>query len=83
MNTTSLTASRSGSDQAAVVRDGARRVRERLSVRLGLALVAWGRRADERRTLEALALRRSNELAADRLREGNFTAVVLRSGTSF
>jgi hypothetical protein len=52
-------------------------------VRLGLALVAWGRRADARRTSEALALRRSNELAADRLREGNFTAVVLRSGTSF
>jgi hypothetical protein len=83
VNTTSLTASRSGSDQAAVVRDGARRVRERASVRLGLALVAWGRRADARRTREALALRRSNELAADRLREGNFASVALRTGPSF
>lgn len=83
MNTTSLTASRSGSDQAAVVRDGARRVRERASVRLGLALVAWGRRADARRTRDALVLRRTNELEADRLRDGNFATVALRTGPSY
>lgn len=82
MNTTSLTATRTSADQAEVVRAGARRVRQRVSVRVGLALVAWGRRADARRTPEAVALRRANELAADRLREENFASGALLSRPS-
>ena len=83
MNTTTLTASRSGSDQAAIVRDGARSVRRRVSVRVGLALVAWGRRADERRTPEAVAMRREHQLAAERLREQDFARVALLVRPSF
>lgn len=82
MNTTSLTATRTTADQAAVVRVRVRRVRQRVSVRVGLALVAWGRRADARRTPEAVALRRANEITAERLREDNFAQVALRSRSS-
>jgi hypothetical protein len=77
VNTTSLTARQPVPGQAAVVRDGAQRVRQRVSVRVGLALVAWGRRADARRSPEAVVQRRERQLVADRLREQGFSTVAL------
>jgi len=46
-------------------------------VRVGLALVAWGRRADARRSSEAVAQRRERQLVADRLVEQGFSTVAL------
>lgn len=77
MNTSSLTASPPRSEQAIVIRAQARRLRERIAVRAGLALIAWGRRHDERRTHDALYERRHNEQVANRLRDDEFIRAVL------
>lgn len=77
MNTSSLTASPPRSEQAIVIRAQARRMRERLAVRAGLALIAWGRRQDERLTHAAMQERRHNEQVAHRLRADAFNQVVL------
>ncbi|MDQ0577374.1 hypothetical protein QFZ29_003597 [Agromyces albus] len=77
MNTSSLTASPPRSEQAIVIRVQARQLRERIAVRAGLALIAWGRRHDEHRTHVAMYERRHNEQVANRLRDDEFIRAVL------
>ncbi|RXZ71464.1 hypothetical protein [Agromyces albus] len=77
MNTSSLTASPPRSERAIVIRAQARRLGERIAVRAGLALIAWGRRHDEHRTHVAMYERRHNEQVANRLRDDEFVRAVL------
>lgn len=69
MNTSSLTVGSAQRSQATVLSAQARRLDERLAVRTGLALLAWSRRRDERRTPDAVQLRRQTALLADQLRD--------------
>jgi uncharacterized protein with FMN-binding domain len=59
------------------VRQRARLARERVAIRVGLALVAWGRRTDARLTHEAVAETRRREAAAATLRDGTYAGVSL------
>lgn len=68
MNTSSLTAGSAQQSQATVLRAQAGRLRQRLALRAGLALLAWSRRQDERRTSNAVQLRLQTELLADQAR---------------
>lgn len=68
MNTSSLTAGSTQQRQATLLRAQARQLPERLALRAGLALLAWGRRNDERRTPDAVQLRRNTEQLATRAR---------------
>ena len=68
MNTSSLTAGSAQQSQATVLRAQARRLRQRLAERAGLALLEWSLRQDERRTSNAVQLRRQNEQLADQAR---------------
>jgi hypothetical protein len=66
VNTSSLTAGSTQQGQATAISTQARRLRQRLALRTGLALLAWSRRQDERRTPEAVQLRRQTaQLAAE------------------
>lgn len=69
MNTSSLTVGVAQQSRATVLSAQARRLDERLAVRTGLALLAWSRRRDERRTPDAVRLRRETELLATQLRD--------------
>ncbi|AWB94265.1 hypothetical protein DCE93_00060 [Agromyces badenianii] len=77
MNTSTLTAGRSPQGQAVALRADARLLRERIARRTGLALIAWGRRQDERRTHSANSERRRNELLAARLQAAEFQRMAL------
>lgn len=79
MNSSSLTVGRSRSGQASVLSAQALRTRERVARRAGLALLAWSRRQDQRRTHEAVRLRREAQLLAVRIREDAFQRVALRT----
>jgi hypothetical protein len=68
VNTSSLTAGSAQQSQATVLRAQARRLRQRLAERAGLALLEWSLRQDERRTSNAVQLRRQNEQLADQAR---------------
>ena len=68
MNTSSLTAGSAQQSQATVLSAQARQLRQRLALRAGLALLAWSRRQDERRTSNAVQLRLQTELLADQAR---------------
>lgn len=57
MNTSTLTAGSTQQGQATVLTAQAGELRQRLALRAGLALVAWSRRQDARRTPEAVQLR--------------------------
>ena len=74
MNTT-MTASRTSAAGTERVRQRARAARERLAIRIGLALVAWGRRSDARLTHEAVATARRNAAVANDLRDGIYADV--------
>ena len=80
MNTT-LTATRSTSQQAAAMRAEAGRLGERLARRAGLALLAWSLSAEARRTSDDRVGRVELQREADRLREQNFTTLALRATT--
>ncbi|MUN05879.1 hypothetical protein [Agromyces luteolus] len=81
---TSLTATSTTSQRLAA---GSGRLQERLARRAGLALLAWSRAAEARRSRTELA--RVDDLAraarlqreADRLREGNFSTLALVART--
>jgi hypothetical protein len=68
VNTSSLTAGSAQQSQATVLRAQAGQLRQRLALRAGLALLAWSRRQDERRTSNAVQLRLQTELLADQAR---------------
>jgi hypothetical protein len=66
VNTSSLTAGSARQGQATELRAQARQLHERLARRAGLALLAWTRRQDERRSHEAVHLHRHTARAAER-----------------
>ena len=68
MNTSSLTAGSTQQSQATVLTAQAQQLRQRLALRAGLALLAWSRRQDERRTPEAMRLRRQTAQLATEAR---------------
>lgn len=78
---TALTATSSTSQQAAAVRAGAGRLGERLARRAGLALLAWSRAAEARRTRDDLWARAELQRNADRLRDENLTTLALLART--
>jgi hypothetical protein len=59
------------------VRQRARLASERVAIRVGLALVAWGRRTDARLTHEAVAEARQRAARANELRNGTYAGVSL------
>ncbi len=77
MNTTSLTAGSARQGQSTQLRAQARRLHERLARRLGLALLAWSRRQNERRTHDVVQLRRRTAEAATRARDEQYRLVIL------
>ena len=77
VNTTSLTAGSARQGQNTALRAQARRLHERLARRLGLALLAWSRRQDERRTHDAVQLRRRTAELATRARDDQYRLVTL------
>lgn len=83
MNTSSLTAGSTSQGQATALRAQARRQRERLAYRAGLALLAWSRRQDERNTRDAVQLRRQAAQAATRARDDEFTRLVTLGSPAF
>lgn len=81
MNTT-MTALPATAGSTGRVRRRARLARERLAIRVGLALVAWGRRTDERLTHEAVAESRRNAAIAAELRDTTYTGVATLTRSS-
>ncbi|MFD4421959.1 hypothetical protein ACFWN7_10705 [Agromyces sp. NPDC058484] len=77
MNTSSLTIGSTRSGQATALRAQARQLNERLARRAGLALLAWSRRQDERRTHDAVLLRRQAEQLATQARDDQFRWIAL------
>jgi hypothetical protein len=77
VNTTSLTAGSAQQSQATAIRAQARQRRERLARRVGLALLAWSRRQEERRTTDAVTLRRQTEQDATRARDEQYRRLAL------
>jgi hypothetical protein len=77
VNTTSLTAGSARQSQTTELRAQARRLRERLARRVGLALLAWSRRQDERRTADTVLLRRQTAELATRARDEQYRLVTL------
>ena len=69
MNTSSLTAGSTQRSQATVLTTEARQLRQRLALRTGLALLAWSRRQDERRSPDAVQLRRQTAQLATEARD--------------
>ena len=78
VNTSSLTAGSAQQSQATAIRAQARQLNERLALRAGLALLAWSRRQDERRTSDAVLLRRQTEQLANEARDDQFRQLALR-----
>ncbi len=81
MNTSSLSAGQAQSGQATAIRAQARQLNERLARRAGLALLAWSRRQDERRTSDAVLLRRQTEQLATQARDDQFRQLALRGAS--
>ncbi|HET6673428.1 MAG TPA: hypothetical protein VFG92_08630 [Agromyces sp.] len=81
MNTSSLTVGQARSGQAPALRAQARQLNERLARRAGLALLAWSRRQDERRTSDAVLLRRQTEQLATQARDDQFRQLALRGAS--
>lgn len=81
MNTSSLTTGQAQSGQATALRAQARQLNERLARRAGLALLAWSRRQDERRTSDAVLLRRQTEQLATQARDDQFRQIALRGAS--
>lgn len=77
MNTSSLTAGSAQQNQATALRAQARQLHERLALRAGLALLEWSRRQDQRRTHDAVQLRRNTEQLASRVRNDGQRLVAL------
>lgn len=77
MNTSSLTAGSAQQGQATALRAQARQLHERLALRAGLALLEWSRRQDQRRTHDAVRLRRNTEQLASRVRDDGQRLVAL------
>ncbi|HEY6801918.1 MAG TPA: hypothetical protein VI121_14825 [Agromyces sp.] len=77
MNTSSLTAGQARSGQATALSAQARQLNERLARRAGLALLAWSRRQDARRTNDAVLLRRQTEQLATQARDDQFRQLAL------
>ena len=77
MNTTSLTAGSARQRQTTELRAQARQLNERLARRAGLALLAWSRRQDERRSTEAVQLRRETAARATRAYDDQYRLVTL------
>lgn len=69
MNTSTLTAGSTQQGQATVLSAQARQLRQRVALRTGLALLAWSRRQDERRTADAVQLRRQTAQLATLARD--------------
>ena len=69
VNTSTLTAGSTHQSQATALSAQARGLQQRLALRTGLALLAWSRRQDERRTPEAVHLRRQTAQLATRARD--------------
>jgi hypothetical protein len=78
VNTSSLTAGQAQSGRATALRAQARQLNERLARRAGLALLVWSRRQDERRTSDAVLLRRQTEQLATQARDDQFRQLALR-----
>lgn len=79
MNSSSLAAGRTRLGQASTLSAQALRTRERAARRVGIALLAWSRRQDQRRTHQEVRLRRETQQLAARLREDAFQRVALRT----
>lgn len=79
MNSSSLTVGRTRSSQASALNAQALQTRERVARRAGLALLAWSRRQEQRRTHEAVRLRRETQLLAARIREDAFRRVAMQT----
>jgi hypothetical protein len=77
VNTTSLTAGSAPQGQATELRAQARQLHERLARRVGLALLAWSRRQDERRSHDAVHLRRRTAERATRAHDEQYRLVTL------
>lgn len=77
MNTTSLTAGSARQSQTTELPARARQLNERLARRVGLALLAWSRSQDERRTHDAVHLRRQTAQLATRARDEQNRLVTL------
>ena len=77
VNTTSLTAGSARQGQATELRAQARQLHERLARRVGLALLAWSRRQDERRNHDAVHLRRRTAELATRAHDEQYRLVTL------
>ncbi|WP_127791744.1 hypothetical protein [Agromyces sp. LHK192] len=81
MNTT-LTAVRSPGSTIGV-RRRARLVHERIAIRAGVALVAWGRRNDAHLTHEAVQHARRNAIAGSALRDATYNGIATATRQSF
>ncbi|MGW4929105.1 hypothetical protein ACWEOH_08120 [Agromyces sp. NPDC004153] len=77
MNTTSLTVGSAQQSRATTISAQARRLRERLARRAGLALLAWSRRQEERRSTDAVTLRRQTEQDATRAHDEQYRRLAL------
>jgi len=77
VNTSSLTAGTTRQSQATTLGAQARGLQERLALRAGNALLAWSRRQEQRRTHDALHLRRQTAQLATRARDDQFRLVAL------
>ena len=75
---TSISHRRFGSTgQATALRAQARQLHERLARRAGLALLAWSRRQDERRSHDAVHLRRRPRTSRPRAHDEQYRLVTL------
>ena len=77
MNSSSLTIGSNSQRQPVELRAQAWRLRERVALRAGLALIAWGRRQDEHRTHAAMYHRRHNQQVAHRVRADEYQRIAL------
>ncbi|WP_448002064.1 hypothetical protein [Agromyces bauzanensis] len=77
MNANPLTAGTTRVGQPVELSPQAPQLYGRLARRAGLALLAWSRRQDERRTSSAVQLRRQAEQAGARARDDQFQRVAL------
>ena len=76
MNTTSLTLG-SARQSRTTISAQAGQLRERLARRAGIALLAWSRRQEERRSTDAVTLRRQAEQSATRARDDQYRRITL------
>ncbi|WP_136709164.1 DUF3300 domain-containing protein [Agromyces sp. H66] len=77
MNANPLAAGTTRQGQTVELSTQARRLRQRVARRAGLALLAWSQRQDERRTSSAVQLRRQAERAGNLARDDQFQRLAL------